>query len=107
MEERRQARNQRNRLYYTKHKEAIRQRRAQEDPQKRKEYYTQHKDTICENQRKNFKKRQTANRVKELNDLSAHASEAVKGSILKLLESPELITKHDVNCIKKLVEKSE
>jgi hypothetical protein len=107
MEERRQRRNERNRLYYNANRDKIREKRQGEDKQKRRDYYVENKDTICENQRINWKKRQVQARVKELNELTTYASEPIKITILKLLETPESISKNDITCIKKLVEKSE
>jgi hypothetical protein len=105
-EEKRQKRNERNRLYYATNKETIRKRRATDDVQKRKNYYLEHKETICEKQRNNYKKRHNNSIIKQLTDLSTFASDTVKYAINKLLETPERVNKNDINCVKKLIEMS-
>jgi hypothetical protein len=108
MEEKRLKKNERNKLYYVKNKERIRQRVQEKgDIEKRKDYYNAHKDVILKNQRNNYKKRSTNNRVNELKALLESADDSVKVTINKLLEKPSEINKHDVNTIKKLVEKVE
>lgn len=108
MEEKRLKKNERNRLYYEKNKERIRQ-RVQEhaDIEKRKEYYNAHKEEILKNQRNNYKKRSITKRCDELRALLDKCDDSVKVTINKLLETPDKINKHDVNTIKKLVEKVE
>ena len=108
MEEKRLKKNERNKLYYEKNKERIRQRvQERDDTEKRKDYYHTNKNIILQNQRNNYKKRSTINRANELKKLLEVADDTVKITIGLLLETPERINKHDVNTIKKLVEKVE
>ncbi len=108
MEEKRLKKNERNKLYYEKNKERIRQRvQERDDTERRKDYYNTNKDIILKNQRNNYKKRSTINRANELKKLLEVADDTVKITINRLLEKPSEINKHDVNTIKKLVENVE
>jgi hypothetical protein len=105
LEEKRQSKNLRNRLYYANNKEAIRTKRSQVAPNK--DYYQEHREEILKRQRESYKKRIITTRTKELNALlEPPPDDFVKSSILKLLENPERINKYDVNTMRRLVEKS-